>query len=286
MKAILERTTRTGRRQGIELTERDLNFIALAARWGCITADHHIRHEHPHAGWAGCYQGGEYQEWRTRKRRGVIRRMTRWGDLGSESLLSVARGPGAEPAFAATKRGGDWLGETLDTWTFQRITRMPHTWAVADIGMELERAGLTVYSEREFHSGWTITGEEVHGGPSETTRPALAITGQDSGRDDYLAVEVESDSGRGFAAYRKELRGYYEDQRCAAVWYCVDTASTGRRIKKAHQEMLDTQRDMPVRIYLMQEGHYGYRYLSGDPLHGDAATHDLGLIGARLGGDS
>lgn len=276
-------------------TQRDIDMIRFIARWWCVSAAHYVRHTLPPEHWEPHYLHDADPDRRRLDAHAVTRRLGKLSRLARYAPIHVARGHrGTENAYWATSAGGELLGANFAKWAYGNVNRATHSWAATDIGMYLERAGLRVYSEREFANGWTIDNEEVRGGkfhnakpgsqssnPDHGMRPDLAVAGDDPDYDNFVFVEVERDHGQGYSKYYKKLASYYANERVAAVWYCVDTPSIGRRIKKAHLEMRDTQRDMPVRIYLMKEGYGEYRYLDGDPVHGDAAQHDLSLIGAH-----
>lgn len=291
VQSIITRTKRDGSVEGLYLTERDVEFVKFAAKWWCVSADHFIRATHPQSEWEDVYLRGESLDWRKSKYHAVSRRMNKFAKLDQYSPLYAARVDRANTAYWCTPWGGELIGAPWTKYPSGNVTRAAHAWAACDVGVQLEQMGYTIYSEREFANGHTVDSEVVMGGkftnPLETSqspnkdhgmRPDLAIAGTD---DRFVFIEVEREAGASPAKYRNKLMNYYTHERVAAVWYLTDKPSTARRIKRIHEELKDTSRDMPVRVLKMENAFYNYAYSRG--FNSDLCVSDLKLIGALQG---
>lgn len=290
MKSMTQRVKQTGELEGIYFTSRDIDFIKFTTRWWCVSADHYLRKVHSESTWSPVYVEGENGRWREKNKYNVTRRMSKLANLDQYSPLTVARGQNRDTAFWATHWGGELIGSNFNKYMAGNIQRTAHAWAACDIGMSFERAGIQVYSEREFANGWTINNEEVIGGkfsnpnpnskstnPDHGARPDLAIPGQNG---NFIFIEVEHDSGQGYDKYKKKLASYYASERVSAVWYVVDSEAIGKRIARVHEDMQDSHREMPIRLFQMMSGYHNYKYIRGKGIHGSGAQEDLKTISA------
>lgn len=291
IQSLITRTRRDGTVEGLYLMPRDVEFVKFAAKWWCVSADHFIRKTFDKSEWEPVYLRGENPEWRKAKYHSVSRRVAKFATLDQYAPLLAGRVDRSNIAYWCTTWGGELIGAPWTKYPSGNITRAAHAWAACDVGIELERLGYTIYSEREFANGHTVDSEVVAGGkftnPIENSqapnkdhgmRPDLAIAGSD---DRFIFIEVERESGQSPAKYKNKLQNYYTHDRVAAVWYLTDKMDTARRIKRVHDELKDQSRDMPVRLLKMESGFYNYVHTKGFGSPG--CVEDLKLIGATEG---
>lgn len=284
-------TDRNGNKKGLYLTDRDVDFIRFAAKWWTVSADHYIRKTVSKDEWLPYYTTNPDEGWRYPRYLAIARRMNKFAKLDQYAPLYAAHVERGSTAYWCTTWGGELIGAPWTKYPSGNITRTAHAWAACDLGMELERLGYTIYSEREFANGHTVQSEVVMGGkflnPIENSqapnkdhgmRPDLAIAGSD---DRFIFIEVERESGQSPAKYRNKLMNYYTHDRVAAVWYMTDKPDTFRRITRVHEELKDQSRDMPVRVIRMDSGLYNYVYTT--KFKHPSCVEDLKLIGATEG---
>lgn len=291
--SIIRRTTLQGNDQGIKLQERDIAFLRFAARWWAVTPDSFVRASLPEATWGPAYIDGD-KAIRDRLAYSVRRRMSRLctTDVGVRPLLGQGYIAPSESAFWITMEGARLIGAPWGSYPSVNLNAVSHAVLATDVGLDLERKGYTVYSERETSLGRTVLGDDVIGGRLETAsstsrspnphhgqRPDLTLVGPD-GR--LIAIEVERTQGPE-QKYRKKLLTYagVEDERISAVWYVTASTTLARRVKKVHSELLsDGMRDdMPVRLIQIQSGHFGHSIPDWKP----SLKADLDRIGATGG---
>lgn len=291
--SVITRTTRQGATEGVYLTERDLDFVRLAARWWCINPDLYLRYAYPQQEWGYAYLEEENSAWRKNHYRSIRRRMSKFADLDYSPLLHAARVDRESIAYWCSSAGGELIGAPFTAYRHGNVSRAAHAWAAADTGIALERDGLQVYSEREVGSGFTVDGEPVIGGvlginylkkddpQINAVRPDLLIT-NDEGQ--VIVVEVERHLGAVRTKFYNKLLAYYGQERIAAVWYLTEHTSIARSIKAAESEVSVGKRTMPVRVMKMERGHHGYLYTPA--LHGDSAVADLASISLAYSADA
>lgn len=294
IQSLITWTNRKGDTKSLYMTERDVEFVKFAARWWCVSPDHFIRASQNKEVWSHAYTDSKESDWRDRQVFSLTRRMNKFAKLDSYSPLHVARFSRDSLAYWCTPWGGDLIGAPWTKYPVGNITRAAHAWAACDIGMDLERRGYTVYSEREFSNGHTVGSVPVLGGKflsalddsqssnkEHGVRPDLAIVGGDESDSKFIFVEVERASGRSPAKYKQKLMNYYMHDRVEAVWYVTDQQDTAERIKRVDAELSGVSRDMPVRVLRMNKGSYNYSY--SDAFGNEICMSDLHRVGAVKG---
>lgn len=134
-----------------------------------------------------------------------------------------------------------------------------HAWTAADVGMQLERLGHRVLSEREMSTGIDAAGDEVtiasaskftptNGTPVQK-KPDLAVLGQ-GGR--YIAVEVERRERRPPRVYREKLEAYEANPAISAVWYLCGSENVRKRVVAAAEKVFGNRTTFPLRIQLLR----------------------------------
>lgn len=276
---VLTYKSRDGKHHGIELQERDIEFITLAARWFSITLDHYIRWTEPEEFWLPYVLSDEldpeleHEYWR--KKRNIGLRVGKLLRLTGASVLGRQQVRGNPSAFWATITGGQLIGAPWLEYPRPNPMFYQHIWAASDIGRQIEKHGVIVYSEREFAHGLTVGMDDVLGGkfvnarpdsraPNDIgIRPDLAIAGENG--DKFVLVEVERAKGKTYAHYEKKLASYFAHPRVGAVWYIAEHPSTARRIMRLYNEMQATRRYMPVVVGKLEYGkRANYAYSPGD----------------------
>lgn len=288
--SIIRRTTLQGRDQGIKLQSRDIEFLQHSARWWVTTPDAFVRAYQPESVWGPAYIDGD-QELRDRLAYSVRRRMSRLcsTDTGVRPLLGQGYAGPTEGVFWITMEGARLIGAPWGAYPQAHLNAVSHAVFATDVGLDLERQGYTVYSERETSLGRNVLGEDVIGGRLETAsrtsrspnphhgqRPDLSLVGPD-GR--LIAIEVER-TQKAEHKYKKKLLTYagLDDDRISSVWYVTPSTSIARRVRKVHSDLLadGLRDDITVRLIKAEQMCFGYHRALWSP----ALREDLDRVGA------
>lgn len=271
VKGLLVHRSRNDVVQGLEPTERDVDFLRFVGKWWCVNADAFVRTTHDVSEWKPVYIDGD-EEQREKWVYSVRRRMNKWTKLDQYAPLTMARVPHAGAAYWLTSAGGDLVDAPWSHYPMGNVTRAMHSWATCDVGTELERMGYTIFSEREFSRGKTILNETIEGTKPEGSdrdkgeiakelgaRPDFALGGE-NGR--FIYGEVERERGAHWSKYEKKLTAYFaDDERVGAVWYFVSSTGTAKKIKAVYEKLVsEGMREMPVRLMPLKYGAFNYAY--------------------------
>jgi len=290
----IKRERRNGELEGMFYTERDVDFIRMAARWWCVTADLYLRYTEPRGLWLPEFTNDEQSEWYKKKYYNLRRRFNKLATIDRYAPLNAMMPQRGLTAYWCTPAGGELIGAPWTQYPYGNISRGPHAWAACDIGMFLEERGVQVYSEREFARGETVDHHEVHGGkfvnaiegskspnPDHGMRPDLAIPSALDGDDRFILLEVERKVGRGMKDYRRKMESYYAHDRVGALWYLVENPVTAKNIKALHEELAPLKRDMPVRVLRLNINDRFYAQADAG-LQSSVCAEDLAMMGHTL----
>jgi hypothetical protein len=240
-----------GRAQGFEYSPRDLERLRFIARWYCVSPKHIIRREQPLELWHPLVHLNQGDN-TTRERLLETRTKNVRERMGFMSRIAPHPPVGIMPvdphtnSYYATRIGAAMVTpwEDIQPAVWQNFA---HAFMAADIGMHLERAGFSVYSEREIGTGRTATGDIIEhdlasdfrggqGGRAIQKRPDLVVPSRTS--LNYIAVEIERDENRPLRVYRDKLQAYQGNPNITKVWYCYrEGTNTGHRVLTAAQEL-------------------------------------------------
>lgn len=261
--------TNKGRDFGVRLTTTDLDRVRLLGRWYCLTLDHLTRaeldpsHWHPEHTSADLDDGvsDEYD-----KKAYLIRRRL-------AKLVRIEENPAAHvgPVVAAAElyeRRTGWHATRYGItaaglpWSFRPAVNprfAHHAWAAASVGMQIERAGFTVLSEREIATGTDRHGDDItarleseytgpQGGRQVGKKPDLAVLSPGGTR--YVAVEVERWNDRPLRDYTEKLTAYQNNTDIEAVWYLCGSETVKSRVIQAAMK-IGLPKDFPLRLRVM-----------------------------------
>jgi hypothetical protein len=251
-----------GRAKGFEYTARDLERLRFITRWYCVSPMHLIRREQPLELWhplVHLNQGDNttrerllgYRIENIRARMNLMAKVTPHPTVGIMPVDAHAN------SYYATRIGAAMVSPWEDIYpaVWQNYA---HAFMAADIGMHLERAGFSVYSEREIGTGRTAIGDIIEhdlasdfrggqGGRAIQKRPDLVVPSRSS--LNYIAVEIERDENRPLRVYRDKLQAYQGNPNITKVWYCYrEGTNTGHRVLTAAQELFGDTWDKYLRL--------------------------------------
>lgn len=268
---------------GIRTTDTDRDRLAFLARWYCASPDRLVRAELDPKFWDPALTGlpeGEATAEYVSRLRAIKQRLWKLGSVeenpGNHTgpfVGSALVGDG-KTAYFATRYG---TSVASIPWRFRSSINpqfAAHAWMAADIGMQIERLGYRVLSERELSTGWDRHGQEfatqveskyvTSSGQSVTKKPDIAVLSADE--ESFIAVEVERDLNRPIPTYREKLRAYQDNAAIKAVWYvCISETTAARVIAAANDVFQD--RPFPLRIYVagVHDGWHFIRDLESKP---------------------
>lgn len=236
---------RTAHGQGLTYTARDHARIAMASRWGCVTAAQIIATER--GGWPalGDLIPGPHALTDTqaataadtvRRRMGRVAAVTECPAIHASTTLDGLTHWTATPAGVA-------LTDTALPGRTRPVSPQaaPHTIAATWVGIGLEARGYRVTSEREIRARRTVWGDDLtqdvrHGGEV----PDLAVRHPDGTR--WIAVEVERQRNRPAKVYQAKILAYLADPACSGVIYVCTSRQVQARVGNAAQALLDAGR--------------------------------------------
>lgn len=158
--------------------------------------------------------------------------------------------------YGATALGLPWRLKSTINPQFVR-----HAWFAADVGLQIERAGFHVLSERELSTGTTIDGEDIgidlnspfvnkNTGAMTNKKPDVAVL--NTNRDHFIAVEVENDKDRSLNTYAEKLRAYESNPAVFAIWYLCSSQATANRVGNAASSVFGKGSEFPLRIRVIE----------------------------------
>lgn len=136
-----------------------------------------------------------------------------------------------------------------------------HAWFAADVGLQLERIGHHVLSERELATGVMVNGDDValdinssyvnrNTGTVTNKKPDIAVL--NTQQDRFIAVEVENDKDRSLSTYTEKLKAYDANTAISAVWYLCSSQTTANRVGSAASNLFGKGAGFPLRIRVIE----------------------------------
>lgn len=267
--SLLKAVKDSGRTTGVLVTETDQKRISMLARWYSLSPEHIARAELDEYLWnpdLNPYLGDtERVAFASRvyavKRR--LARLARVEEVGPVSgpLVGGGRFDFNDSTWFATAYGvtAAELPWRLRPEINPQFVR--HAWFAADAGLQIERAGFSVLSERELATGVRVNGDEVgfdlnsqyvnpNTGAITNKKPDVAVLSRTSER--FVAVEVENDKNRSMRVYMDKLKAYDANPNVAAVWYLCSSQATGNRVGQAANKVFGSQSGFPLRIRIVE----------------------------------
>jgi hypothetical protein len=252
----------TGRKQGFDYSPRDLERLRFITRWYCVSPMHLVRKEEPMELWHPLLHGAQGDTEARRRQlklrlRNVRDRMAIMSNIARYAPVRILPVAAQAIGYYPSRSGGKLISPWEDIYpaVWQNYA---HAFMAADIGMHLERAGFSVYSEREVGTGRTVNGDIIQhdlasdfrggqGGRAIQKRPDLVVPSRTS--LNYIAVEIERDENRPLRVYRDKLQAYQGNPNITKVWYCYrEGTNTGHRVLTAAQELFGGAWERYVRI--------------------------------------
>lgn len=282
-RAILRAASDTGREFGVTITETDIARLAALGRWYTLSSDHLARAELDPEEWhqvapnaSGTVTGKDAPTVLQKRSRAISERFAKLARIiesGSRSgpLVDGFRFDEKRATWFATPYGAT---EAELPWNIRSSVNpqfVRHAWFAADVGMQLERLGHIVHSEREVSSGTARDGLDIE------TRFASEYTNNATGRtvkkkpdvvvaspfdDRFIAIEVENDKNRSLSTYTEKLAAYQRNTDVAAVWYVCSSPATANRVGTAANSLFGEGSDFPLRISVV-DGNDGWMGIEG-----------------------
>lgn len=281
--SLLKAVKDSGRRTGIVVTEDDKRRIAMLARWYSLSPDHIARDELDERIWNPDLNPNPTEEDRAAfaskvyavKRR--LAKLSRVEESGTHigPLVGGGRFDYTDSTWFATQYGATAVELPWKLRSTINPQQVRHAWFAADVGMQIERFGHTVVSERELSTAVTVEGEELaldfnsayvnpSSGVTTNKKPDVAV--MNSEQDKFIAIEVENDKNRSRSTYTEKLKAYDSNPRVAAVWYLCSSQTTANRVGSAASSLFGTGANFPLRIRVIdrENGWMGIERLPQD----------------------
>lgn len=267
--ALLKVVKETGRVAGLALTDTDTERLTMLARWYSLSPEHIARSETDESIWNPDLNpnltDADHDLFR-RRAYAVRRRLSKLSSVeesGTHSGPLVGGGRFdyndttwfATP-YAVTAVGLPWRLKPSINPQFVR-----HSWFAADVGLQVERLGHTVVSERELATGTMASGEDIgmdlnspytnaRTGVTTKKKPDVAVLNPE--RTKFIAVEVENDTDRTMNTYVEKLKAYDHNAAVSAVWYVCSSQTTANRVGQAATKVFGGPGSFPLRIRVVE----------------------------------
>lgn len=267
--SLLKTVKENNRRAGVVITDDDKRRVAMLARWYSLSPRHIARDETDEYHWNPDLNpdlSDEDERIFSGRVRAVRRRLatlarieesgTHIGPLVAGGRFDYSNSTWFATQYGATAIGLPWRLKSSINPQFVR-----HAWFAADVGMQIERLGYPVLSERELSTGVTVDGTELtldlnssyvntNTGSRTNKKPDLAVL--DTQQKKFIAIEVENDTDRSLATYTEKLKAYDANPKVAAVWYLCSSQATANRVGSAATNLFGDSGRFPLRIRVVE----------------------------------
>lgn len=266
---ILKSVKESGRRVGIAITEDDKRRVSMLARWYSLSPQHIARAELDERIWNPDLNPNPTDEDRADFGKRVYAVRRRLSKLASIEEAGTHVGPlvgGGRFDYNASTWFATQYGATALKlpWRLKSSINpqfVRHAWFAADAGLQIERLGFTVLSERELATGVMVDGEEVpldlnsafvnkSTGAMTNKKPDVAVL--NTQMDRFIAVEVENDTDRSLNTYIEKLKAYDSNTDVHAVWYLCSSQATANRVGNAATTVFGKGGSFPLRIRVIE----------------------------------
>lgn len=272
--SILKSVTDSNNHVGITITEDDMRRIALLARWYSLSPEHLAREELPENIWNPDINpniGAEEQAVFASKVYGIKRRLARLARVVDASgqlapLIEGGRFDYRDSTWFTTPHGASTVELPWKLRSTINPQQVSHAWFAADVGLQIERLGVPVLSERELSTGINVDGAEIgfdfnseymnpNTGAITNKKPDVAVLAANG--EEFIAVEVEKYKGRSATAYIEKMKAYSGNTKVKAVWYICSSAATANRVGQSATKVFGAGSSFPLRIRIV-EGRNGW----------------------------
>lgn len=267
--ALLKTVKESGRRAGISITDDDRRRVSMLARWYSLSPQHIAREELDERIWnpdLNAEPTAEDRDAYAKRIYAVRRRLSKLAGIEESGthigpLVGGGRFDYNSSTWFATQYGATALGLPWRLKATINPQFVRHAWFAADVGLQIERRGFTVLSERELSTGTTVEGEDVpldlnssfvnkNTGTITNKKPDVAVLS--AHLDRFIAVEVENDKDRSLNTYAEKLKAYAANPTVAAVWYLCSSQATANRVGNAASSVFGKGSEFPLRIRVME----------------------------------
>lgn len=291
---LLKSVKESGRKVGIAITEDDKRRVAMLARWYSLSPQHIARSELDERIWnpdLNPHPSDEDQEAYAKQSLAVRRRLSKLSSVEEQGthigpLVGGGRFDYNASTWFATQYGASM---TELPWRLRPTInpqQVRHAWFAADVGMQIERLGYHVLSERELSTGVRVDRSDIEldlnspyvnprTGVVTNKKPDVAVLNTD--RDRFIAIEVENDKNRSQTTYIEKLKAYDANPNVAAVWYLCSSQATANRVGTAATKTFGKGASFPLRIRII-EGRDEWMGIEDLP-NDERLMNDLGGMG-------
>lgn len=267
--SLLKAVKDSGKRTGVRITEDDMRRVAMLARWYSLSPEHIARDELDERIWNPDLNPNPTEEDQTAfaskvyaiKRR--LARLARIEESGTHTgpLVGGGRFDYSDSTWFTTQYGASTTGLPWKLRSTINPQQVRHAWFAADVGMQIERLGYYVLSERELSTNVTAGNEEIdldlnsefvnsNTGVVTNKKPDVAVLNGDHTK--FIAVEVENDKNRSRSTYVEKLKAYDANTKVHAVWYLCSSLATANRVGAAASSIFGTDANFPLRIRVIE----------------------------------
>lgn len=290
--SLLKAVKESGKKAGVLVTEDDKRRVAMLARWYSLSPEHLARQEVDEKHWNPDINpnlGEEDRKALNSKVYAVKRRLARLAHIEEAGthigpLVGGGRFDYNNSTWFATQYGATAVGLPWKLRSTINPQFVRHAWFAADVGLQIEKFGVQVLSERELSTGVTVDGESIDRdlnssyvnrstGVSTNKKPDLAVVSRTNNQ--FIAVEVENDKNRSMNTYTEKLRAYDANTNVRAVWYLCSSEATANRIGQAAESVFG-EAAFPLRIRIIN-GRDGWMGLV-NPTNDTTLMNDLGAM--------
>lgn len=266
---MLKSVKESGRRVGIAITEDDRRRVAMLARWYSLSPQHIAREELDERIWNPDLNPHPTDEDRDAFGKRVYAVRRRLSKLSSIEEAGTHIGPivggGRFDYNASTWFATQYAATALELpWRLKASINpqfVRHAWFAADVGLQIERLGYTVLSERELATGVTVDGNTIpldvnspfvnkNTGAMTNKKPDVAVL--NTQMDNFIAIEVENDKDRSLNTYAEKLKAYDANTDVTAVWYLCSSQATANRVGNAASSVFGRGGAFPLRIRVIE----------------------------------
>lgn len=267
--SFLKAVKDSGKRMGVRITDDDKRRVIMLARWYSLSPEHIARDELDERIWnpdLNAHPTEEDQAALASKVYAVKRRLARLArieEAGTHTgpLVGGGRFDYSDSTWFTTQYGASATDLPWKLRSTINPQQVRHAWFAADVGMQIERLGHYVLSERELSTNVTAEGEEVtldinstfinnNTGVMTSKKPDVAVL--DSQEQKFIAVEVENDKNRSRSTYIEKLKAYDGNPKVHAVWYLCSSQTTANRVGNAASSIFGNDANFPLRIRVIE----------------------------------
>lgn len=266
---ILKSVKESGRKVGIAITEDDKRRVAMLARWYSLSPQHIARDELDERIWnpdLNPHPTDEDRDAYAKRAYAVRRRLSKLSSVEEQGthvgpLVGGGRFDYNASTWFATQYGASMTELPWKLRSTINPQQVRHAWFAADVGMQIERLGYHVLSERELSTGVRVDRTEIEmdlnstfvntrTGVATNKKPDVAVL--NTARDRFIAIEVENDKNRSQTTYVEKLKAYDANTEVAAVWYLCSSQATANRVGNAATSIFGRGASFPLRIRVIE----------------------------------